>query len=203
MSDACCGPAAAQSDARQTRALKIVFGVNIALFTLMVAASILSGSTSVLSASLDNLGDALTYALSLVVMHRSDRAKAWVALFKGVLILSAAGFVIYDVIDNVLSASVPVVGLMTIASAINLAANGYCLWLLTPFRKGDINLSSAWECSRNDVAQGIGVMITAGAVWWFKSGWPDVTVGALLVVLFLWSGLKVIRQALAALRAGD
>ena len=203
MSESCCGPGEAQADARQARVLKIVFVVNAILFVLMVAASWLSGSTSVLSASLDNFGDALTYALSLAVLYRSDRAKARVALFKGVLILLAGAFVIYDVIGNVQSGSVPKVDLMTLASAINLAANSYCLWLLTPFRYGDINLSSTWECSRNDVAQGVGVLVTAGAVWLTGSGWPDVVVGSLLVLLFLWSGLKVIRGAVSALRTGD
>lgn len=64
---ACCDPTTARREARQSRVLKIVFAVNLLLFMLMVAASLLSGSASVLSASLENFGDALTYALRLAV----------------------------------------------------------------------------------------------------------------------------------------
>src|SRR3546814_17845676 len=52
--------------------------------------SIYSGSSSLLSGGLDNLGDALTYVLSLAVIGASGRAKARVALLKGALILGAA-----------------------------------------------------------------------------------------------------------------
>jgi Co/Zn/Cd efflux system component len=57
---------------------------------MMVAAAIMSGSSSLLSGALDNMGDALTYALSLAVVGASRAAKARVALFKGALILGAA-----------------------------------------------------------------------------------------------------------------
>ena len=55
-----------------------------------------------LSDSLDNLGDRMTYGLSLFVVYKSSQAKAPVALFKGGLILLAAlvvlGQVIYKLI---------------------------------------------------------------------------------------------------------
>src|SRR3546814_13433169 len=67
-----------------------VRAINIAMFVMMLMAAIYSGSSSLLSGGLDNLGDALTYLLSLAVIGASGRAKARVALFKGVLILGAA-----------------------------------------------------------------------------------------------------------------
>jgi Co/Zn/Cd efflux system component len=72
--------------------------------------------------------------------------------------------------------------------------------LLAPFRAGDLNLSSAWECSRNDVVEGVAVIVTAAAVWALDSAWPDLVVAAILLALFLRSALRVVGSALRALR---
>ena len=46
-----------------------------------MAAGLVAGSTALLSDSLDNLGDALTYGLSLYAVSRGPRSKAKVALW--------------------------------------------------------------------------------------------------------------------------
>ena len=77
-----------RKEAAQKQVLKIVLAVNLTTFVLMVGGAYLSQSTALLSGTLDNLGDALTYALSLMVVGASTSAKAKVAFFKGILILS-------------------------------------------------------------------------------------------------------------------
>lgn len=92
MGDACCGKTidVQALQARQKRVLQGVLFINLVTFVMMVVAAWWSRSSLLLSGGLDNLGDALTYALSLVVVGASTRAKAQVALFKGALILLAA-----------------------------------------------------------------------------------------------------------------
>ena len=92
MADSCCSGTVdiRALEARQRRVLMIVLAINIATFVMMLSAAIYSGSSSLLSGSLDNLGDALTYMLSIAVIGASTRAKAKVALLKGLLILGAA-----------------------------------------------------------------------------------------------------------------
>jgi predicted RND superfamily exporter protein len=92
VSDSCCGKAldVRAMEARQKRVLIIVLSINAATFLMVVAAAILARSSSLLSGSLHNLGDALTYARSLAAVGASAGAKARVAVFKGLLILSAA-----------------------------------------------------------------------------------------------------------------
>ena len=75
---------------RQSSTLKIVLGINVAMFVAGIGAGIYAGSSALLSDSLDNLGDAMTYGLSLYAVYRSSQAKAKVAFFKGGLILLAA-----------------------------------------------------------------------------------------------------------------
>src|SRR3546814_2798056 len=100
-----------------------------------------------MSNSLDNLGDAMTYALSLYVISRTNRDKAKVALFKGGLILAAGLFVLGQVIYRIFEPTVPVFETMGSIGILSLVANGICLALLWKHRGDDINMSSVWECS--------------------------------------------------------
>lgn len=205
MADSCCGKTieVRALEARQRRVLIIVLAINAATFLMMVAAAILARSSSLLSGGLDNLGDALTYGLSLAVVGASVPAKARVAVFKGLLILGAAIAVGVQIAWRLAHPAVPLFEAMGIAALINLAANAACLWLLSPYRHGDVNMASVWECSRNDVWEGLAVFAAAAGVWLFGSGWPDLVVAGALLLLFLRSSLRVLasaRRELAAVR---
>lgn len=203
MGDACCGKTVdvAALQARQKRVLIIVLVVNLATFVMVVAAALLARSSSLLSGGLDNLGDAATYAMSLAVVGASMRAKAKVAVFKGLLILGAALAVGAQIAWRLTHPAVPVFETMGVAALLNLAANAWCLYLLTPFRNGDINLSSAWECSRNDVWEGFAMLAAAAGVWMFSSGWPDLVIAFALLLMFLRSAMRVLGNAMRELRA--
>ncbi|GHH53749.1 hypothetical protein GCM10009090_19550 [[Pseudomonas] boreopolis] len=202
MSECCgCGKTLAVEamQARQRRVLRWVLAINAATFAMMMAAAWHSGSASLLSGSLDNLGDALTYALSLAVVGASVAAKARVALFKAALILAAALAVAAGIGWKLLHPHLPVFESMGVAALLNLAANLACLRLLWPYRQGDINLASAWACSLNDVYEGCAVIAASVAVWLFGAGWPDLLIAAALLLLFLRSAWRVARAAWAEL----
>ncbi len=197
MSDSCCSNRVdiAALHGRQRRVLAWVFGFNVATFAVMVTGSLLSGSSALLSGTLDNLGDALTYALSFAVVGASARAKARVAMVKGLLILGAALAVAGQIAWRLTDLEAPVASTMSAAAVINLVANAVCLKLLTPYRDGDVNMSSSWECSRNDVIEGVAVIGAAAAVWMFASPWPDLLVAVVLLAMFLRSATRVLRSA--------
>lgn len=185
---------------RQKSTLVKVLWINALMFLVIAGAALYGKSTALLSDSLDNLGDALTYGLSLYVVSQSIRAKARVALFKGGLIFLGASFVIGQVIWKLIYPVVPSYEVMSAFSLAGLGANGLCLWLLWHHRAEDINMSSVFECSRNDIASNLSVFLAAGGVWFFKTGWPDIIVASLLAVLLLWSSARVIRGALREIR---
>jgi len=201
----CCGCGktldVAAMQARHRRVLWIVLLINLATFLMMVGASWYSHSSSLLSGALDNLGDAATYLLSLLVVGAGVAAKARVALFKGVLILAAAVAVAAQIGWRLAHPQVPLFESMGLAALLNLAANGFCLWLLTPYRNDDVNLASAWECARNDIFEGVSVVLAAGLVALFGAGWPDLLVAIALLFVFLRSALRVLRIAMTELRA--
>ncbi len=149
----CCDDAACEVEKLRTRqisTLRIVFGINAVMFVAELATGVLAGSVSLVSDSLDMLGDALAYGLSLYVVRRSAHWKARSAMFKGGIMaafgLAALGQAAYK-------AWVPhppgfeAMGLMGTAA---LVANTTCLGLLWRHRSDDINMQSVWICSRND-----------------------------------------------------
>jgi Co/Zn/Cd efflux system component len=190
-------------EARQRRVLMIVLGINSLTFLMMMGAAWYSHSSSLLSGGLDNLGDALTYALSLAVVGASLKAKARVALFKGLLILGAAVAVGMQIAWRLAHPAVPLFEAMGFAALLNLLANAYCLYLLSPFRHGDVNMASAWECSRNDVWEGFAVLAAAVSVGLFGAGWPDLVIASALLIMFLRSSIRVLSNAWSELRAAN
>jgi Co/Zn/Cd efflux system component len=202
MADHCCqkpvDPLALRS--RQRRVLATVLGINAATFGMMLSAAVVSGSSALLSGALDNLGDALTYALSFAVVHASNETKARVALLKGLLILGAGLAVAVQIGWRLLNPEVPTAGVMGVAAILNLLANAVCLALLTPHKDGDVNMLSVWECSRNDVFEGLAVIAAALSVWAFGAGWPDIVIAVALLVLFLRSAGRVLGRARRELR---
>jgi len=184
----------------QRGTLLVVLGINAAMFCIIAVAAMYADSTALLADSLDNLGDALTYGLSLYAVSRSLQVKARVALFKGLLILLSAGVVLAQLVYKLFVPSVPVFELMGAFSLLGLAANSLCLFLLWRYRNDDVNMSSVWECSRNDIAANLSVFIAAAAVWAMDSGWPDIIVALGLVWLLLRSATRVISSAWAELQ---
>ena len=180
---------------RQAGTLRIVLAINAVMFFVEFTAGLLARSTALLADSLDNLGDATTYGLSLYAVARGARAKAKVALVKSGLILVSALFVLAQVVYGVVHPGVPVFETMGIVSLIALSANGTCLALLWKHRSEDVNMSSVWECSRNDIVSNLAVFVAAGAVWLTEAGWPDLVVGLCLAVLLLRSASRVMRDA--------
>lgn len=186
---------------RQRGTLRIVLAINALMFLLMVAAAHYARSSALLADSLDNLGDALTYGLSLYAVSRGAVIKARVALFKGALILLAALVVAAQIVYRLFFPAVPVFELMGMFSLLGLAANSICLFLLWRHRSEDVNMSSVWECSRNDITANISVFVAAWAVWFTDSGWPDIVVALGLTWLLMRSAVRVITSAMVELRA--
>mgnify|MGYP001165087242 FL=1 len=202
MSGCCDGGCSenALQEKRQRGTLKIVLVINAIMFLMIAAAAIYGRSTALLANSFDNFGDALTYALSLYAVSRGASTKAKVALFKGVLILIAAFMVTGQIIYNLYVPSVPVFETMGVFGFFSLMTNALCLLLLWRHRHEDVNMSSVWECSRNDIASDLSIIMAAGAVWLFGSGWPDLLIAFALVILLYRSSYRVICSAKVELK---
>lgn len=199
----CCNSNSNELDllwARQSRILWVVLAINSGMFVAEAAAGLLAGSAALLADSLDMLGDALVYGVSLVVIGRSQRARAGAATLKGAVMLLFGIGVLAEVAYKLYARHVPDASIMSMTAAVALVANTICLVLLTRHRADDINMRSAWICSRNDLAANFGVILAAAGVFLTNTVWPDIVVGLLITGLFLVTSLRVLRQAIAEFR---
>lgn len=142
-------PTAANRD--QQRVLRIVLGINPALFVDEYAAGWWAGSTALQADSLDSLGDTGVYALSLYVVGRSLRWRGGVGVVKGVIQGMFGLAVLAEVSRKALLGVTLDAPIMAVAASIALVANLACFLPLMRFRYQDTNLRSVWLCSRNDV----------------------------------------------------
>jgi cation diffusion facilitator family transporter len=199
----CCNDKACEIDAlrgRQSSTLKIVLGINAVMFVVELTAGLLGNSISLVADSLDMLGDAMVYGFSLYVVARSATMKARAALLKGIIMAAFGFFVLGQAIYRIAYPQLPVFETIGAIGLLALAANGTCFFLLWRHRADDINMSSVWLCSRNDIIANVSVLFAAVGVWLTRSGWPDILIGLALAALFLRSALHVLREASNELR---
>lgn len=180
---------------RQRTVLWVVLGINAVLFVVEFGVGWWARSTSLLADSLDMLGDAFVYAFSLWVLHRGTRWRARAALSKGVVQLVFGLVVLSQAAWRALDGTPPVADVMAVMGLVALAGNTWAFALLWRHRSDDINMTSTWLCSRNDLIANVAVLAAAAAVWQLDSVWPDVIVGVAIAVLFLRTAREVIRDA--------
>lgn len=185
---------------RHARVLWIVLGVNAAMFLAEGIAGLLAHSTALLADSLDMLGDSLVYGFSLFVLARSTRWQARAALAKGVFMFVFGLGVLAQAAHKIIYPEMPDAQTMGVVGALALAANLLCFVLLYRHRADNLNMSSTWLCSRNDLIANVAVLAAAVASAAIASQWPDVLAGTAIAILFLRSAISVLSDAIAALR---
>ncbi len=191
--DECC--AIREIPIAQRRMLRVVLWVNVVMFLAESVAGLLAHSTALFADSVDMLGDAIVYGFSLYAIERGAAWQARAALLKGI-IMAAFGFGVLAQVALTLAKGLgPNPDVMGAVGLVAFAANLFCLALLWRRRGDDINMRSAWVCSRNDVLGNAGVLLAAAAVALTGSPWPDLIIGLLVAGVFGRSAVQVIRDA--------
>lgn len=195
-----CSPIIVDVPRHQRRVLWIVLAINAAMFVLELGAGIVAHSTALIADSVDMLGDALVYGFSLYVVGRGPLWHARGALLKGSVMAALGAGVLVEAAVKLARGLVPAAETMGVVALLALAANAACLVLLGRCRGDDLNMRSAWLCSRNDVLANGAVLVAAGGVALTDSAWPDVVVGLLLALVVGHSALEILRAARRQLR---
>jgi Co/Zn/Cd efflux system component len=188
----CAAPA---PDDGYRRILWAALAVNLTMFGVEIAASILAGSVSLRADALDFLGDAANYAVALAVVGLALHWRARAALLKGAVMAAFGLWVAGSTIHHAITATLPIGELISGIGVLALAANLGVAALLYRYRTGDSQALSVWLCTRNDCIANIAVIVAGAGVWWSGSPWPDIAVAAIIACLALSSAVRVIRQA--------
>lgn len=169
--------------------------VNLGMFGVEVIAGVRADSVSLLADSLDFLGDAANYGISLLVLGMSLTLRAKASLFKALSMLAFGVGVLIAAIWHLLSGQVPDAPTMGWVGSLALLANVGVAALLYAYREGDSNMRSVWLCSRNDALGNIAVLFAALGVFGTGSAWPDLLVASIMAGLAVTSSYQVMRHA--------
>jgi Co/Zn/Cd efflux system component len=184
------------------RLLWIALAINFLMFAVEVLSGFRGGSVSLLADSLDFLGDAANYGISLSVLGLSVAARAHASRLKAISMLSFGAWILGIVCWHAHTGRIPSVPTMGVVGACALFANGAVAALLFRYREGDSNMRSVWLCTRNDVLGNVAVLLAALGVFGTRSAWPDLIVAAIMSTLALTSAMHILRQSKAELRDG-
>lgn len=198
MSSCCSGSCGSQSsppDNRYRRVLWVALFINILMFGVELVSSMKAGSVSLLADSMDFLGDAGNYAVSLFVLGMATVWRSRAAYAKGVVMGAFGVLVLARALWIGLGGHVPEAETMGIISIIAFAANGVVALLLYAFRNGDANMRSVWLCTRNDMIANLAVLLAAIGVFGTKAGWPDIAVASIMAFLGLSAARDIMGRA--------
>jgi Co/Zn/Cd efflux system component len=169
------------------------------MFAVEIGAGLVAGSASLQADALDFLGDAGNYAISLFVVGMALRYRAMAAAAKAATMGAFGLWVIGVAVWHAVHSTLPQAFTMGAVGFTALVANAASFVLLWAHRGGDSNMRSAWICTRNDVLGNLAVLLAALGVFGTGTGWPDVTVAAIMAALALQGAGIVFRQAFVEL----
>jgi cation diffusion facilitator family transporter len=177
------------------RILWIALVVNTLMFVVEIIFSQRADSVSLLADSIDFLGDAANYGISLWVLAMAVQMRAKASLLKAASMALFGVGVLAHATWNAVTGVTPDAQTMTLVGFLALAANLGVAWLLYAYRNGDSNMRSVWLCTRNDALGNIAVIIAAFGVFGTGTAWPDLIVAVVMALLALTSAAQISKHA--------
>lgn len=179
----------------QSRLLWVLLIINGVMFAVEISIGILAESMGLIADSLDMLADAAVYGIGLYAVGRSKSLKLKAATISGYFQIILGIGILSEIVRRFVFGSDPEPLLMVSISMLALIANVVCLALISKHRDGEIHMRASWIFSRNDVIANAGVIIAGALVYLLKSGWPDLVIGILIVLIVIKGGISIISEA--------
>jgi len=137
--------------------LWIALAINAAMFAVEIVSGMQAESAALLADSLDFLGDAANYGISLWVLGLGLSTRARASLLKALSMAAFGVWVLGYTTWQVTTGVIPSAPTMGLIGALALAANLGVAGLLYAYRGGDSNMRSVWLCTRNDALGNVAV----------------------------------------------
>jgi cobalt-zinc-cadmium efflux system protein len=191
--------------------LFITMVMNLIIPAVQIVAGIMAGSMALISDALHNLSDFVSILISYMALKIGKRGptlsltfgykrvEVMAAVFNTALLFGAA---FYIAVEGWIRLKNPVLirGNMVIwAALLGVVANGLSTWMLHAGAKENLNMRGAFLHMLTDALTSLGVAIL-GVVWLFRPWyWLDPIVSWVIVVLILYSGWGILKEALRIL----
>ena len=180
-------------------------GINVIIVAAEVVFGLLSGSFALIAEALHNVTDIGSMGLSLWGEKLADRpqtdrktygykrAEILIAFVNGSVLLAIVGYVLVEGVLRLLKPE-PVSSLTVMAvAAVALVGNGLATYLLQKNAEKNLNLKSAWLHAMQDAVFSLGVLVSAGVIYFTQWNWLDPLV-SIVISLYL---LKAIYEILS------
>ncbi|MEP1588978.1 cation transporter [Sulfitobacter sp.] len=177
------------------RALWIVLLLNAAISIAFFVTGAIGDSSGLIANGLDNTSDTVVYGISLFALSRADKWKRLAANVSGGMLLLFAVLILIDAVRRYTVGSEPLGAIMVAMSLVAAVVNVICVWVLSRIDDPDVNVRAANTFSWNDFASNGGILVAGGLVWWLGANWPDLVVGIAIAGIFIWGGIKILRDA--------
>lgn len=158
--------------------------VNLAYMLVELAVALGIGSVSLVADSVDFFEDFAVNLLIFIALGWTLSKRAVVGKAMAVIIVLPAVTALVMAVVKMGDPEPPAVGALFWTAVGAIAVNLVCVLLLSRFRSDGGSLTrAAWLAARNDLIAGVVLIGLAGATALTASGWADIIVGLMLVVL--------------------
>ena len=177
---------------RLRRVVLVVALLNLSYFFVEFTVAVVAGSVSLLADSVDFLEDTAVNLLIYIALGWPLARRAAMGKVMALVILGPASVAGWEALQRFSDPRAPAVVPVVMASVGAIVVNGSSAWLLARVRHAGGSLSrAAFLSARNDVLVNVAIIAMAVVTLWTASGWPDLVLGCLIILLALHAAYEV------------
>ncbi|MDR2897538.1 MAG: cation transporter [Spirochaetaceae bacterium] len=183
-----------ENNAADKKLLWTVLSINFCVFAVEMTAGLITHSMGLVADSLDELADALVYALSIYAITGTVIVKKRIARSSGVLQLALALWGFVEILRRFIGDEpAPNFIVMIALSCVALAGNSASLYFLSKSKTQEVHIKATQIFTSNDVIVNIGVIAAAVLVAVFQNKIPDLVIGAIVFSIVLRGAVAIFK----------
>lgn len=159
-------------------------GLNLGYFWVQVAVALAIGSVALFADSVDFLEDTAVNLLIFVALGWPLARRALVGRVMAGIILIPSVAAAWMALVQARNPEPPDVTALVVTAGGAMVVNGACALILARIRRhGGSLTAAAFLSARNDVLVNLTIIVMALVTWWTDSGWPDIVLGVVILLL--------------------
>lgn len=161
-----------------------VAGLNFGYFWVEVVVALSIASVALLADSVDFLEDTAVNLLIFLALGWPLARRALAGKVMAGIILVPAIAAAWAAFAKAADPTPPDVTSLVVTAGGAVVVNGVCAWLLSRIRHhGGSMTTAAFLTARNDVLVNLAIIAMGVLTWLTGSGWPDIVLGAVIVLV--------------------
>ena len=174
------------------RTVLVVAALNLAYFVVEAGVALTIGSVSLFADSVDFLEDTAVNLLIALALGWSLHARSLAGRAMAAIICVPALAAAWQAFAKVSDPQAPDVRALLITAGGAILVNTLCTWVLARIRHhGGSMTAAAFLAARNDVVVNAAIIVMGLVTWWTRSGWPDIVLGLVIVVVNVTAAREV------------